>query len=389
MKVALLTNVPAPYRISFYEAWSRIDDVVVIYDRLSASSRAWKVDLDGRAFRYVLANSFKISYASPSKDLNFCERRDLHISLGIFGALSKERPDVVVSAEFGARSLFAWLWCLSHSTPLIITNEGTPHTERNAGVFRKLFRKLIVPKAIRHWSNGRDSTQCLVHYGATSESTQEGMTGVDTRFFLEAVAKRAPSRDEIRSKWGAQGLVFLVLGTLSLLKGMVQLREAVNRLVARGNGPTCTIILLGSGEEMEAMKAWAACLPAWIRVVFPGFVQIEDVPEFLVAADYGLLPTLQDCWPLATLEMLLAGLPQLFSVKSGSTAELCEEGVTGHSFDPVDIEAFANLLGKTLENPLPRLSPEVVEKYAQQFSPEAQAARASSSVRSAAEAFRS
>lgn len=379
MKIALLTNTPAPYRLSFYEEWSNLDDVVVVFDRLEASGRSWVVDPGKAAIRFEALGSHRFSLKERRSDLRFSENRTIYFSTKVFSALKRLKPDVVVTTEFGSRSLMAAAYCKLSKTPLILTNEATCHTERLTRGLRPCLRRWLVRCAQGFWSNGRDSSEFLMRHGARRTDIQEGMTGVDTHLFTDSVAARVSQREHIRARLGIQGTAMLVLGSVSGRKGVPQLREAVSWLAANRPDLHFSIIFLGNGDEMVATQNWAAALPASIKVIFPGFVQIDGVPDYLVAADWGLMPTLEDCWPLSTLEMVLAGLPQLFSIYNGGTAELCREGITGFPFDPAQRESFTSALEMALGTDQARLDQTVIAEFRDMYSPGAQARRASES----------
>src|SRR5262249_20826005 len=152
-----------------------------------------------------------------------------------------------------------------------------------------------------------------------------------------------PRRSDLRRSMQLSGTTLLYTGSLSGRKGLPQYLAALSRLAKRPTGAAFSLIFVGSGEHAEDVARWAASHPA-IRCVTPGFVQPAEMLPFYVAADWGVLPTLEDNWPLATLEMLVAGLPQLFSVYNGATAELYREGVTGVLVDPLDDASFERAL---------------------------------------------
>ncbi len=380
MKVVYLTNTPAPYRLSFYERWAELDDLLVVFDRDNGRAE-WIIDTSNTGFRFTCLNSRSMERVQNQTDLQFTQDQTVYFSTGVLRVLAKEKPEVVVSTELGPRTLMASLYCKSTGVPLIIQNEGTPHTERSIGPVRRLLRKYLVSQATSFWANGSDSEEYLAACGAPRERIQTGMTGVDTAFFTRRARERLSGREAFRATLGIQGTAILILGKLSRLKGIPQLRNAVSRLLERHPGLEFSLIFLGNGEELSETQAWADSLPKGVKCIFPGFVQIDGVPDYLAAADWGLMPTLQDCWPLATLEMLLAGLPQLFSVLNGGTAELYRGGVTGLSFDPLDTDGFAGALETVLAQPGTRLSDQVVDSFASFYSPEAQAQRAHTIVR--------
>ena len=380
MRVTLFTNAPAPYRLSFYESWTQLDDLLVVYDQIS-SDRLWQLDLNNRRFNYECLHSPSFSLRRQQHDLKFEEKRSLYFSTGVWSILRRTKPQVVVSAEFGLRTLMAALYCRANGLPLIVASEGTHHTDRLIGYSRRWLRKWICRAATHFWSNGTESSALLKSYGVVNERITTHMTGVDTHFFVAQARERLSQREIVRIRLGLSGTVFLVLGSLSGRKGTPQLRLAIDELCRQRPHIKLSLLFLGTGDEELATREWASNLPTGVVVVFAGFVQMNEIPDYLAASDWGLMPTLEDCWPLATLEMLLAGLPQLFSRYNGATPELFQEGATGLVVDPLDIKAFARTISQALESTAARLDITIVDQFASHYSPDSQAQRASTSLR--------
>ena len=98
-----------------------------------------------------------------------------------------------------------------------------------------------------------------------------------------------------------------------------------------------------------------------------------------------MLPTLEDCWPLATLEPLVCGLPQIFSQFNGAAADLSRWPNSGSTVNPLDSEAFAQRLLATMHSPTPPPGARTCADVADFYAPSAQAQRALASCRSRAQ----
>ena len=381
-KVALLTNMLAPYRISFYRALGEFVDLTVLVDMLSESNRSWVVDRKQLGFQLIEQRNRVHEHTYQRTDLGFSERASLHLSEKTFSWLRRVRPDVVISLELGLRSFWSLLYGRLHSVPVILMHEGTPHTQGAVPRTRKIWRHLLISDAARFWSNGLESTALLTSYGAVKGRIDEAMTGVDTITLRRQVESLWRRRSELRTSMQLSGTTLLYTGSLSGRKGLPQYLAALSRLASRPTSAVFSVIFVGSGEHAADVARWAASHPA-IRCVAPGFLQPAELLPFYVAADWGVLPTLDDNWPLATLEMLIAGLPQLFSVYNGATPELHREGITGVLINPLDEADFDRALQSMLTADAQRVAPDVVAEYVDFYSAAAQARRAARSIQQA------
>jgi glycosyltransferase involved in cell wall biosynthesis len=374
MRVCVLTNILPPYRIGFYNELARLCDLHVVLDSLSSPDRQWQVDpadirfsctVSGNRGRAVLRRG--AGYEGERRWFNFSERTLL--------ALGRIRPDVVVSLELGPRTAQAALYTALRQIPLIGFWEGTPHTESRIAAYKKPLRRLLAARVDAFWVNGRESSAYLHSLGVAAECTHAGMTGVDTSYFLREGEHARATRDAERARLGLRGTVFVFSGAFTPRKGVRELLAAMRVVAAADAAPDCSLLFIGDGELRGEIERFAA-EQLRIPVAITGFVQLEALPRLYTCGDCFVLPTLEDCWPLATLEPLVCGLPQIFSRYNGAAADLGEWPATGIVADPLDTPRFAARLLELATRgvqPLPeRMRAEVADFYG----PRAQAERA-------------
>ncbi|MBK1856516.1 glycosyltransferase [Verrucomicrobiaceae bacterium 5K15] len=376
--VVLITNMIPPYRMPFFKGLGEKFKFLLAVDCVTEKGRNWKLDDPDLGFEYVVLNGASLNLKRKRDDVGYAEERPFHFSTKCFSLLKKHDPDVVVSCEFGLKTIWSILYCKLYGKKLLVWSEGTMHTEGKTTRMRKILRPLLVKAIDGFWTNGPESRALIESYGGKPESIQEGMTGVDTTWWLSEGQKLRAEREQIRAAIGAKGLTFVFNGSLSPRKGIKQLMDAFSNWEP---DQECTIILLGSGELEEETKKWAAERKNY-TVIMPGFLDPKELPRYLVASDWAILPTLDDNWPLATLEVLVCGLPQLFSVYNGATTDLCIDGVTGHAFDPMDPKSFVEAIDRAAKEGCREIPQSEIERLSQFYSPAKQTERAVESVQS-------
>ncbi len=377
----MISNMLAPYRVSFYKAISNHVDFTLILDTMSEFNRNWSFQEDINILKIMVLNSKSFVYRRHRNDVGYVEKRQFHFSERTFCKFRETSPDVVVTIEYGFKTFWSLIYGRLYGVPVILASEGTLHTEGHVSWFKTLLRKVFVSQCSRFWSNGPDSTALLLSYGAECQNIDEGMTGIDTAEWRAGVESWSDRRDEVRAELGLVGRVFLFSGSLSPRKGIVQMADAVEKVASEPGCPAFSLLILGDGEDREWLEAWIARNPG-IKTVTPGFVQHPELPRYFAAADWAILPTLDDNWPLATLETLVAGLPQMFSIYNGATADLCHPD-TGISFDPLDPQSFQAALSAAVGSTLERVPPERIHDMAEFYSADAQSERAATSVKAA------
>jgi glycosyltransferase involved in cell wall biosynthesis len=377
-RVALLTNIPAPYRLPFFNELDRYCDLLLIFDAPSEPNRKWAISESQLGVRHTFMKGFSIPYMRKRPDLSVDEERYLQVRYNILPTLYAFRPSAVVSFEMGPRSLQAAAYCGVTNTPLVIESEGTRHTEAAVSRIRLLTRRLLVKRAQRFWTSGRDSTTLLLDYGASPDTIDEGINPYETRFFALETRKLLPQRAHIRSELGLVGITFLFVGQYIRRKGLAYYLEALHALHSTGLRGW-SAVFVGSGPLESALRSWQLEHPD-IPVLINNFVQRHELPKFYAAADVFVLPSLEEIWGAVALEALAAGLPQLFSPYAGNTTDLLHDERLGRIVDPLKVQEFATALSDCVQNPPPRLTDELVQPFVDYYSPEQTAIRAWESI---------
>jgi glycosyltransferase involved in cell wall biosynthesis len=376
-RVALLTNIPAPYRLPMFRELGSRYDFEVIFDAVTEPNRSWDVPRDP-GFRCVYSKGVAIPYRRRRPDLEGDDQRWVQLRYELLPSLARFRPDLIVTGEMGPRSLQAMLYARLRGIPLILWWEGTPRTEGWVPGWKRRLRRFLVRGTARYWANGGESADLLASYGAIRSRIDEGMIGIDTHRFAAAVERSLPEREELHRRLDLAGTVFLFVGQFVPRKGIREFLNALEALPARTSGDF-SAVFVGAGQLEGALREWSQAHPeARVRVV--PFQQPEQIPPYYAAGDVFVLPTLEDNWSLVALEAATAGLPQVFSQFNGAGSDLMALGAPGVSIDPTDTPAFSACLARYVTDRPPRAGADVVARIAAVYSPEECTRRAVQSI---------
>ena len=75
----------------------------------------------------------------------YVEPVQVHMPIGHFADLCRFRPDVVISAEFGLRSLIATAYARLFRAKFLLACEATGHTSRDCTAGQRLLRRFLAP----------------------------------------------------------------------------------------------------------------------------------------------------------------------------------------------------------------------------------------------------
>jgi glycosyltransferase involved in cell wall biosynthesis len=156
----------------------------------------------------------------------------------------------------------------------------------------------------------------------------------------------------VRAAYNLPQEMVLFVGINKPHKNLVRLIEAFGRLLQKGS--SATLVIAGPWDDRypEAKVAAASMpgtlpgsLPAAESVRFLGPVADADLPALYAAATVFVLPSLYEGFGLPVLEAMACGA----AVVCSSTSSLPEiAGEAALTFDPQDVEAMAEAIGRLL-----------------------------------------
>ena len=154
------------------------------------------------------------------------------------------------------------------------------------------------------------------------------------------------ARDARRSLGVADDAVVVgTIGRLSEQKGHRYLVEAAASLLA--GRPQAHVVIVGDGDQMDALKTQAAVLGLASRVTLAG--HRADVPALLGAIDVFGISSTYEGTPLALFEAMAAG-KAIVSTAVDGCREVLEDGVTALLVPPRDPKALAAALGRVVDD---------------------------------------
>ena len=327
-RVAIITNIPAPYRVDFFDYLQKNYDgyeFTIIYSSRNEDNRSWDIEKE----------KMKNSVFLESKTLKIKKRYDnyyLHIPVGVCKVLNKIKPDVVVGSEYNPTVLQALYYCKSKKVPYVSWTDGTLFSERNRNFVQKFLRKFVVSKADTFIASSTKSKEAQIFYGADEKKCHISYLTVDVEKYIQMPQGKGTGK-------------ILCVGSLIERKGVDLLLHALAKVKS-----DYSLYLAGDGEEKAALKTLAEELKISEKVHFLGQLNRAELLTHYANSDLFVFPTREDCFALVILEAMCSGLPIICSKYADGAYDLIEKGVNGLIADPYDTEKFAASIDEVLSD---------------------------------------
>ncbi len=352
MRVALSTNILAPYRVPVFRELAATPgwQLRVFTNAESEFVRAWRSEAGALDVQRVASLSLPQRFGRGSAA---AQTTTLHLPLGLFSALLRFAPDAIVSGELGPRSCIAAAASAALGVPLVLWAYPSRASAAAAGRVRQRLRRALLRRASAVIGMGQQAREALRALGADDARIFDAPNAHDADGIARALAGREPGalRAALRARCGARERIALVAGRLVPVKGI---RELLRAWSAQPPELRAGWSLLFVGDGPEALRvADASVLAQPGEILRLEGAAFDAMPAIYAACDLLVFPTFGDTWGLVVNEAMACGLPVLCSRLAGACDELVSEGSGGNGFctDPREPSELARALREALGAP--------------------------------------
>lgn len=261
---------------------------------------------------------------------------------GLIKTIKRLKPDVIVSDGFFQWTYAPLLLRATTGIPHVMCYEKTCHTERNAQTIREIYRKLVLKWIDVVCCSGQLCGEYVQQLGFNKDRITFGHMVADVDNLQTLTTRTTHERiHELKQNLGLSSTVYLYVGRMIELKGIMNLIKAWNEFTA-GLVEKPSLLLVGSGEMEERIKIEIQNHKL-DTVKMVGHVNYDEIADYYKVADIFILPTLEDNWSLVISEAMACRLPVITSIYNGCWPELVKES-NGWVTDPLNHDAFVKTL---------------------------------------------
>lgn len=182
--------------------------------------------------------------------------------------------------------------------------------------------------------------------GVPSARIQLIYFGTDVEMFHSA--KR---NEELRRKLGLQdqSAVVISLRSLEPIYDVQTLILAIPYVVR--DVPNTCFIIVGDGSQKQSLRTLAESLGILDKIIFTGFLPIEEIPQYLASADVYVSTSLSDAGLAASTAEAMACTVPVIVTDSGENRLWVEDGKSGFVIPPRDPQVLAVRILDLLKSP--------------------------------------
>ncbi len=344
-RVAVVHNLPAPYRLQLFDKMLNDNDLdvrIFFTGRLRGNRPSWSKDFRPGDSRIAYLPEVSLPLRGKSAD-----RIDLNFSLG---RVFSWKPDVVLLYGYQepTNALIA-VACRLKKIPYVLSAEIS--FVWDSTFTGKVFNRLIGP-IIRNASylvpSSRSCSMFFAHLGGDGNRMRIIPPLPDTRQRASACAEKRKHEGSIRSRFDLTGrFVVLYIGRFEDYKGIHELLAAMENVAARL--PRVCFAFVGQGSLQPEVEEGCRKIGGSGR--FLGPVDDDTLIELLSIADVHVMPSWHEAYGIVTAEALACGVPSIVTRSSGNR-DLVTDGVNGFVIEPKSAKAISDSIVSLTQDPV-------------------------------------
>lgn len=328
IKVAVLNNIVAPYKIPLFNALAKYKDIDlnVLFLSSTAYNRRWNTQLYEKDmhFRHSVLPNWKIPFF-------FKEKIEYVINPTFLYHFIKNKYDVVITSGWVDMSChITYLLSFLFGYKYIIWSESTVNEPSMQRTLTRPFVRWLIRHASGFIATGSRAKEYLVALGADAKKITIAYSTVDIEYFLRKSI--IPTREKNVMKENLhippKNRVILFVGQFIQRKGIDILLHAFSEIRI----PDVSLLLLGYGTEETYIRTFMRDHPE-LSIALAPHVEVNRMPEYYGIADIFVLPSWEETWGVVVNEAMASGLPVIVSDKVGCEPDLVHSGENGYIFN--------------------------------------------------------
>lgn len=301
IKILFISNIPAPYRIDFYNELGKYMDVTVIFEakRAPGINFNWKEKEINRFFPVFLSEG---------------EIKEKKVDWSIFHYLRNPyRYDYIVITNYAYLTEMAALFSLKlKKIPYYYELDGAM-VDDGENMIKRWLKKFFLRGAKGYFSPSCVSDDYVKFYaGEKAKIIRYPFTSIAK---TDIISETDQSKELLKIQLGvSEKKMVLAVGQFIHRKGFDVLIKSI------GGNEDVGYYIVGGSPTMEMLKLKNDLKLKNLH--FEGFKTKEELSKYFRAADVFVLPTREDIWGLVVNEAMCYGLPVVTTNKCVAGLEL-------------------------------------------------------------------
>ena len=331
MKLLIVFNHIAPYKVRLFNEIAKHHDLTVIFERDKARNRE-KAFYSEKDFKFKAIFLHGIKFGDENTFSN-----------GVVKHLRRNSYDLVILNGYSnIPELRAIKYLKRHFIPFgLYINGGIVHKESN---FKKRYKTKYISAASFYMSPDEKSNEYLVYYGAEPKKIYNYPYAT---IYKEQILKRKPDnleKEALKTKLDLPyEKIYVSCGQLIERKNYMALLKFWKNMPKKSH-----LLIFGSGKQKDELVRYAY-VNHLANVHIMGFTSQDELFDYYKVAEAFIFPSKEDIYGHVINEALSQGLPVITNNTVNSGLHLISDGYNGFvvpDFDENGVLEAIEFIGK-------------------------------------------
>lgn len=326
IKVLIMTTIPAPYRIDYFNELGKYCDLIVCFERLTETGRHkdWYLH-DFENFKGVFL------------------RRSALFSLEITYLIKQYKCDLYIAFEYCTMAAAVFMTMLKlNKRPYLINCDGALVIKNS---LKTPIKRFFISNAAACLANGEHAKRYFLHFGAKKQNIYlHQFSSIYSSEILDSpipMASKKLFRNEINIRCEK---LAIAVGQFIHRKGFDVLIRAWSKVDL-----DYKLIIVGGGEKEQEYRDMIKSLNIK-NIELIGFKKKGELQKYYFASDLFILPTREDIWGLVINEAMACGLPVITTDRCIAGLELIKDNENGFVVPVDDADVLAQRVNQVLSD---------------------------------------
>ena len=312
MKILIVFNHPAPYKIRLFNELAKYFDLEVIFEREKATNRPDS---------FYDAKDFNFKYSILSKGAFGEENSNTSELKNILKQRHKEFDAIIMNGYATPTELRAIHFMNKHHISYVLYINGGLIKKECA--LKKWFKSKFISSASHYFSPCEQADEYLTYYGADQTKI---LHYVYSTIYEKDIIKKPLTKEE---KMALRKKFDLPEGDLYISASQFIKRKNNSQLIDCFKNSNATLLLVGEGNQKEEYEKILK-ESGQTNVIIRPFEKRESLFELMKACDGFITLSQEDIYGHTTNEAFAMGLPVLSSNKVVGSRHLIKDGKNGY-----------------------------------------------------------
>lgn len=327
MKILVLTNIPSPYRVDFFNEWGKYCDLTVAFEKEASDER----DNSWKKYQFTHFKGVLLKGKSVKTDMAICTEVIHFVKDPSFDR-------IIVMNLATPTGMLAIQYMKMHQIRYWIESDGG-FSKKGRGLKERI-KHYFVSGAEGYFSTNQKHDEYYQAYGAEADRIHRyPFSPISESEIISSEGISEKEKHDLRVKLGIQeGFVIVAVGQFIrrkgfdvLLKSDIELQQENVQIYIVGGKPSEEYLKLVEEYQLK-------------NVHFISFKNKKEIREYYRAADLFVLPTREDIWGLVINEALANGLPVITTKRCGAGLQMLSEKEVGCLVDVDDTQALTKAI---------------------------------------------